>query len=273
MLRSIYDEEEGSLTTAYKLEYLIAALRNRPGPRSGNDTSSGDNRAGRQITTPRPEEANLEDVSIQFLSTYSTHITWRQTVSLTNDYGQTLAHIAVAFGFLRLLQHLVAWGIDLQAQDDMGLTALHHAYFFQQQECITFLLRSGANRLVLDHLGRTPSALGPQQDKEPGVDYSDSCVDDHNDISSRHVQVPDCDTNTPEVENPDAKDLLVQNWILKVNKDHPQGPFPSRRKVSGDTEPLNDPPTINSCSSQGEVPLLISCILLILLSNNCLRWC
>ena len=70
------------------------------------------------------------------IATYSIHTTWRQTASLANDYCQTFAHISVVFGFLCLLQHLVAWGIDIQVQDDMGLTALHYAYFFQQQESV-----------------------------------------------------------------------------------------------------------------------------------------
>ena len=224
MLRSVFDEEGLLTTTAYTLEYLqksLAALQKKLGSTSRNDTLIGYNRVEGHITM---EEANLEDVSIQFLSTYSTHTTWRQTVSLANDYGQTLAHISVAFGFLRLLQHLVAWGIDLQVKDDMGLTALHYAYFFQQEESVVFLLCSGATRFVLDHLGRTPSDLGPQLDRKLASGSPDSCLDDHSDIS-------DCDLDMPdEAEMLNAKSLLFQRWISQAGGDYYRESVSSRRK-------------------------------------------
>ena len=262
MLRSAFDEEEGLLTTAYTLEYLqksLAALQKRLGPTSRNDTLIGHNRVEGHITMPRLEEVNLEDVSIQFLSTYSTHSTWRQTVSLANDYGQTLAHISVVFGFLRLLQHLVAWGIDLQVQDDMGLTALHYAYFFQQEESVVFLLRSGATRFVLDHLGRTPSDLGPQLDGKLALDSPDPCIDDHSDICSSHrAQATDCDLDMPdEVEMLNAKSLLFKRWILQAEGDHYRESVSSRREpydLSKDTEPKNASPTRDSLFPQGKVP-------------------
>ena len=184
---------------------------------------------------PRLEQEILEDVSILFLSTYSTQTTWRQTVSLANGYGQTFAHISVAFGFLRVLQHLVAWEIDLQVQDDMGLTALHYVYFFQQEESVIFLLRSGATRFVLDHLRRTPSDLGPQLDRKLALDSPGSCLDDHIDIS---VDMPD------EAEMLKAKSLLAQR--LQAEGDHYRESVSSRRKpydLSKDTEPRNAPPT------------------------------
>jgi len=170
------------------------------------------------------------------------------------------------FGFLRLLQHLVVWGIDLQVQDETGLTALHYAHFFQQQECIAFLLRSGANRFVLDHLGRTPSDLGPQLDGHPILDSLDSPGDSHSDTSSHHVQVTDCHINMPaEAEMLNAKYLLVQTWISQVEGNHSQESVPSKRKVcdpSRGTEQINAPPTMDSRSPQGNVPYILLYIVL-----------
>ena len=68
------------------------------------------------------------------------------------------------------------------------------------------------------------------------------------------------------------KDLLVHVWVLQLDDDH-QRSFSSRREASKDKEPLNGPSKINFCSSQGEVPLFISYIVLIFFNNSCLRYC
>jgi len=115
----------------------------------------------REEAPPRLEDVNLEDISIRFLCTYSTHPSWKQIVSSRNGYGQTIAHIAVTLGYFRLLQHLSTWQIDVNAMDDMGSTALHYAYLFRQEECARLLIDSGADPFILDDLGRAPSNLNP----------------------------------------------------------------------------------------------------------------
>ena len=113
----------------------------------------------REELPPGQEEETIEDISIHFLCTCSTHPNWKELVSSRNEYGHTMAHICVTLGYLRLLQHLCAWEIDLNAVDHMGSTALHYAYLFRQEECAKLLIRSGANRFIRDGLGRTPYAM------------------------------------------------------------------------------------------------------------------
>ena len=144
------------------------------------------------------------------------------------------------FGFLRLLRHLVAWGMDLQVQDHMGLTALHYAYFYQQQECIVFLLRSGASRFVLDHLGRPLSDMEPPLDKELGVSSVQSSIGEHSDTCSshRHQMADDELDIVTEAEMLNAKYLLVERWIQQVENGHCREFFSCRRNPSQDTRHL-----------------------------------
>ena len=187
-----------------------------------------------------------------------------------------MVHISVVFGFLRLLQHLVVWGIDLQVPDDMGLTALHYAYFFQQEECLVLLLRSGANRFVLDHLGRTPSDLAPQLDRKLRLDPLGSYIGDTCEpCPSRCSLVTDCDLDMPEeAEMLNAKYLLVQRWVLQVESDHCRESSPSRRKaydLPRDTQLLDVPPTMEVRSTQGKVPcFMLYNVLTLFNSSGCL---
>ena len=103
----------------------------------------------------------LEDVSIRFLSAHSKATNWKQIVSLQNEFGQTMAHIAVMLGYSRLLGSLIGWGIDLDLTDLRGSTALHYASLCNESTCAVLLIRSGANSLVLDELGRSAWDLNP----------------------------------------------------------------------------------------------------------------
>ena len=103
----------------------------------------------------------LEKFSIHFLSTYSRATNWNQIVSLQNECGQTMAHIAVMLGYFQLLGSLVEWGIDLNLTDSKGSTALHYAFLCNELACAVLLIRSGADELALDELGRSPWDLNP----------------------------------------------------------------------------------------------------------------
>ena len=161
-----------SLLSILKIVYQLAdeTTRQKMGPAqwfttmnnpSLNTGTTHSSNQGRKEIPPRLEDVNLEDISIQFLCTYSTHPNWKHIVSSRNDYGQTMAHICVTLGYFRLLQHLSTWQIDLNVVDHMGLTALHYAYLFIQEECARLLIHSGAERFILDDLGRSPSSLNP----------------------------------------------------------------------------------------------------------------
>ena len=109
-----------------------------------------------------------------------------------------MAHISVTLGYIRLLQHLSTWQIDLNIVDHMGSTALHYAYLFIQEDCARLLIASGADPFILDDLGRSPSSLHPSLEiglhppVEIGGDSSTSSADFTSEMSE------------------DTKDFLVQ---------------------------------------------------------------
>ena len=175
-------------------------------------------------TCPRPEDVNWEEVFIFFLRTYSAHPNWKQIISSCNDYGQTMAHISVTLGQLRLLRHLFTWGINLNAVDNVGLTALHYAYLFKQEHCAKFLIQSGVNRFILDDLGRSPSDLDPSLD----VGFHsimDTDADSHADAAS----LIEYDTEMlDDVGKLDAKHFLVQEWMRRFEDERRDEAPPSR---------------------------------------------
>ena len=142
------------------IQRLLTKTRTRLNTNPSTSTAHPVDQDGEESPS-HSEEVNLEEFSIQFLCIYSTQPHWRQVVSSPNRYGQTLAHISVTLGYFQLLQHLFKWEIDINTTDKMGLTALHYAYLFKQEECARFLIHSGANQFILDGLGRSPSDLNP----------------------------------------------------------------------------------------------------------------
>ena len=85
---------------------------------------------------------------MQILDSYSMHYDWGKAVSRPNEYGQTLAHLAVALGYTRLLEQLISWKIDLSVRDATGATALHFACRFDRPDCVSLLTRNGANQQI-----------------------------------------------------------------------------------------------------------------------------
>ena len=172
----------------------------------------------------------LEDLSICFLSAHSEAKNWKQFVSLQNKSGQTMAHMAVMLGYLRLLGSLIEWGIDLNLTDFNGSTALHYAFFCNESACAILLIRSGADELALDELGRSAWDLNP------------SLVDE---FASRLRGIPKIDGTFSvscypaeeewEMERPEesatleANYLLMQRWIQRMEEGR------------GDTNDLHSP--------------------------------
>jgi hypothetical protein len=104
-----------------------------------------------------------------------------------------MAHISVSLGYFRLLQYLFTWGINLNAVDNMGLTALHYSYLFKQEECARFLIHSGADQFILDDLGRSPFNLAPSL--EVGVH---STIHAGGNSSVDHASPIECNIDMPE---------------------------------------------------------------------------
>ena len=172
----------------------------------------------------------LEDVSIRFLAAHSEAENWKQIVSLQNKSGQTMAHMAVMLGYLRLLGSLVEWGIDLNLTDFNGSTALHYAFLCNESGCAILLIRSGADELALDELGRSAWDLNPSLADEctsrlrgvPKVDgsFSVSC---HPAEEEREMERPG------ESAALEANYLLMQRWLQRMEE------------AQGDINDLNGP--------------------------------
>ena len=206
MLKTIYQKADEPTPETRPVQPLATTSTHR-NPNLNMGTTHSTNQEREEIP-PRLEEVDLEDISIRFLCTYSTHPNWKQIVSSRNDHGQTMAHICATLGYFRLLQHLFAWQIDVNVMDDMGSTALHYAYLFKQEECAGLLIRSGADPFILDDLGRSPSNLNPSLEVRlhPVMEIS-------GDSSTHSVSTPDYIIEMPEeAEGLRAKHFLVQQW-------------------------------------------------------------
>ena len=208
-------------------------IHHNPSLNTRTTTSNGQERE--EIPT-RLEEVNLEDISIHFLCTYSTDPNRKQIVSICNDDGQTLAHIAVTLGYFRLLQYLFRWEIDLNAVDSMGLSALHYAYLFKQEECAKFLIDSGVDRFTLDDLGRSPADLNPSLEVRLG-----SIIDMDSDSSADGARVIECEM-PDEAGKHYAKDFLIQQW-MREGEDEKRNEVPLSRCQSQET---SSPPALDS---------------------------
>ena len=211
MLKFVYHkaDEPTVQKTFASVQQTLATMDTHPCPSLSTSADHSDNREGAE-TCPGPEE-NLEEFSIDFLRRFSVHPNWKQIISSCNDYGQTMAHISVTLGYVRLLRQLLTWEIDLNAVDSMGSTALHYAYLFKQEECAKFLIQSDVDQFILDELGRSPSDLDPSL-----VVRLQSIMDVDSDSHAKGVSLIECDTEIPD--DPGklyAKPFLVQQWVLR----------------------------------------------------------
>ena len=207
LLKAIYQLGE-TIRQMGSAQSFATENTHRNHPSLNTHITHSDNQERGEIPTSL-EEVDLEDISIHFLCTYSTHPNWKQIVSTRNDYGQTLAHISVTLGYFRLLQHLFGWKIDLNVADSMGLTALHYAYLFKQEECAKLLIQSGVDQFILDDLGRSPSDLDP-----PLEGRLRSIMENDNASSGDGASSNEYDTEMPdEAGKLFAKHFLIQQWM------------------------------------------------------------
>ena len=96
------------------------------------------------------DPVQFEEIAIQILNSCSMHRNWRNAVSCPNEFGQTLAHLAVTLGYTRLLAQLISWMIDLSVRDTTGATALHFACLFDRPDCAALLIRNAADQELYD---------------------------------------------------------------------------------------------------------------------------
>jgi len=236
LLKAIYQWEDE--TTRQKgPAQSFSTMNPHPNQNLNMRTTNSNNQEREEIPTEL-QEVNLEDISIHFLCTYSTHPNWTQIISTRNDYGQTLAHIVIALGYFRLLQYLSRWKIDLTIVDSMGLSALHYAYIFKQEECVKILIHSGVDRFILDELGRSPADLDPSLEVRLR-----SIMDMDMDSSADGAPPIECDTEKPdEAGRLYAKHFLIQQW-MREGEDEGKGEVPLSKCQIQETSGL---PALNS---------------------------
>ena len=117
---------------------------------------------------PGPVDSNAplpsslpESAILDILSALKPLPDFSQLLATMNEQGQTLLHLAVHLRYRELVQKLINWGIDLNARDVNGFTALHAAYLCGDPFVVDVLKARGSTPFVLDALGRSPAALTP----------------------------------------------------------------------------------------------------------------
>lgn len=111
------------------------------------------------------ESEDFESLLVDFLAVLDTPLDHRAPNSISTPFaishatssGQTLLHLAAFLGFSSLVIFLVKHGIDLDARDRNGYTALHFAALSRSEQCVSVLLDAGADREIVNALGKTPA--------------------------------------------------------------------------------------------------------------------
>ena len=168
MLRSIYSQ--GHELSRVALDILMPSVLQHATPESLGVALR--RVAHSQDSLPPIDERELEDLGVRFLASISDSPHWSNDLSVPDKNGQTIAHLCVLAGYTRLLTKIVDWGIDLDAQDVSGLTALHCAYLREEWDCVRILKEAGASVDIEDDLGRIPRKMCRRVQSE-GTVYSE----------------------------------------------------------------------------------------------------
>jgi hypothetical protein len=221
LLKLVYEKADGgSLENAAAIaQQCLQSLTPAPASQGSITTRAVEQQNGISTSHFRLNVAELEEISILFLSNYSRKEEWREIISSRNQFGQTLAHISVMLGYLKLLQHLITWEINLDLTDLTGSTALHYAFLCNKGECAICLILSGAKELARDELGRSPWDLNPSliddvTSRLRGV----SKIDGSFSVSCQPVD-NECETEPEEAAVLRAKYLLVQRWQQQMEEE------------------------------------------------------
>jgi uncharacterized protein len=113
------------------------------------------------------ESEDFENLIVDFLAVVdvpldrhsSNSLPTAEAFSHPTSSGQTLLHLAAFLGFSSLLKFLVKHGVDLDSRDKSGYTALHFAALSNSEECARTLLEAGADREIVNALGKTPGEM------------------------------------------------------------------------------------------------------------------
>lgn len=114
------------------------------------------------------ESEDFETMIVKFLSIVHTPVEAPHSISMSKAAshqtasGQTLLHLAALLGFATLVKFLVEHRVELDVRDRNGFTPLHFAAFSRSTECAKILLEAGADREVVNSLGKTPEEIASE---------------------------------------------------------------------------------------------------------------
>ena len=217
------------------LQVLLTSLN---GPQPNRGLQGGSHGAG-------PRDDPIETGLMEALSCLQARPNFHEIVSTTNDYHQTLAHLAILYDYPSLLGRLVEWRINLTIADVNGLTALHCAYMKGDPDVVRILRRGGASETVTDKLGRTPSELQPE-----GLEGFDSDID----LDAELAAAIDADAY-PEADDFDEQLALGEQFSaldLEDDNDSGHGQSDSEDDASEEEEENPDNMAVDSIPGNNE---------------------
>jgi len=160
----------------------------------------------------------MEELTLQFLASFANSPSWRHTISLVNEHHQTLAHMAVLFRYTTLLDKVAEWGIDVDAQDVNGFTALHCAYLCGDLDSVGILMGYGADEDIRDNIGRRPLDVYIQRTnaQNQGSPSSDPTSDGWEKISQSGSVGDHNSANLPanRHQQPHTRESTTSPWVL-----------------------------------------------------------
>jgi hypothetical protein len=150
--------------SGYRVLHSISRLEDsspalRPLAAFDSTQSSRALQAGYHESIWREVPIEIETGLVEALRCLQVQPNFREIVSTTNNWGQSLAHLSICHGYSSLLSCLVDWRINLTISDGNGFTALHYAYMKGDLDSVRILRRGGASEIAMDKLGRRPLDL------------------------------------------------------------------------------------------------------------------
>ncbi|CAG8583034.1 2206_t:CDS:2 [Ambispora leptoticha] len=153
-LRYVGLKMTGKFEDARNIAMRIVGSENddgQSGQSSGNGNMNG--MANNSTLSSALQEAsmsnNLEDHIIKTLSIVDAYETEHpNNISVQNATKHTMLHLAVLLNFEQLTTNLIERGIDINAVDHYGFTALHYAAWTGKTEIVRMLLAAGSGDVI-----------------------------------------------------------------------------------------------------------------------------
>ncbi|KAH9951532.1 hypothetical protein B0H21DRAFT_716410 [Amylocystis lapponica] len=112
------------------------------------------------------DNSDFEKLILNFLAVLDVPVdrpsaSLHSSLSHPTSSGQTLLHLATLLKFSALVGFLIERGIDIDARDKNGCTALFFAAVTRSTQCAKLLVEAGAALDIVDALGKTPAEVAP----------------------------------------------------------------------------------------------------------------